>query len=209
MTRDNDYDDFSKCLCDYLLYRALEGKKRPPRKTALRCWMDKQDYDLKKMKEGVETEMTSDRKLVLDEIGFPWKLSVDERWNSNYQELVAFHRTNGHCRVPRDVDKLGIWVMNQRAARKKKSLADDRICKLDSIGFEWDLNDWKENFRQLAAFKESHGHCRVPRKGKYCSLGRWVSHQRERVQMIVGGKDGTMTEEQMEMLEGVGFWDDE
>ena len=202
---------FSTNLCDFLLYRACGNKGRPPKDTILRGWMDNQDKSLAKMKDGVETDMTEDRKMILDEVKFPWKLSHAERWNLNYQELVAFHSASGHCKVPRDA-AIGKWVATQRKEimkfnqDKKTSMTEDKIIKLDAVGFET-TNDWNKNFRQLATFQRDHGHCRVPHsKG---SLGRWVYYQRERFQKLNNGGKSTMTEDEIEKLDGIGFWDDE
>ena len=110
---------FNQCLCDFLLYRVNGNKGRPPKQTVLSRWMDDQDKSLAKMKDGVDTDMTEDRKMVLDEVKFPWKLSHAERWNLNYQDLVAFHHTFGHCKVPRDHARIGEWVASQRKEMKK------------------------------------------------------------------------------------------
>lgn len=55
--------------------------------------------------------------------------------------------------------------------------------------------------------ERTHGHCSVPRD--HGSLGRWTSYQRERFAKRNAGEQSTMTEEEIEMLESVGFWDAE
>ena len=200
---DNEY--FNQGLYNYILYRAEGNGARAPRGTDLSSWMDHQDEGLKAMKQGAATEMTEDRKLVLDHIKFPWKHSNDERWNNNYQELVTFFEANGHCKVPRKTPVLGDWVAHQRremkksAEGKKSSLTDERIQKLDLLRFEWNLNDWDANFKLLTSFALTHGHCDVPRSQG--SLGNWVYYQRERFGKM------TMKEDQVEKLESIGFFE--
>ena len=94
--------------------------------------------------------------------------------------------------------------MKQIKQGKKSSLTDERIENLDSIGFEWDLNDWDKTFEELGVFANEHGHCRVPRR---CgALGRWVSNQRDRYKARnEEGRKSTMTEDGIEQLEAVEF----
>jgi hypothetical protein len=59
---------------------------------------------------------------------------------------------------------LGLWVSNQRQSRRKGILSEDRIAKLDSIGFMWDSHDdnWNSMFEQLLSYKKRNGDCNVP-----------------------------------------------
>ena len=67
--------------------------------------------------------------------------------------------------------RLGIWVMRQRQEYKKflansedSSLTEDRIKKLDDVGFIWDHHEDAFNFRfmELIEYKEKYGNCAVP-----------------------------------------------
>lgn len=51
--------------------------------------------------------LASDRKAKLDAIDFAWKINTvqnrntkteDNKWQKQYEKLVAFHAENGHCR---------------------------------------------------------------------------------------------------------------
>lgn len=59
------------------------------------------------------------------------------KWNMRYQELYDFYKSQGHSNVPAKQGSLGIWVMNQRARFKKRKLSEDRIKKLELIGFRF------------------------------------------------------------------------
>ena len=72
-------------------------------------------------------KMHRDRKELLDDIGFVWKIpeDADKRWHQQYEKLVEFKRKNGHCIVPfrYEQDKpLGQWVSKQRASHAHKTI---------------------------------------------------------------------------------------
>ena len=80
-------------------------------------------------------------------LGFEWGPGgenrtgdVDARWRNRFQQLKAFRAAHGHCRVPQrwaENKALGIWVMHQRTARRKGTLAHKWVCALVSLGFDW------------------------------------------------------------------------
>jgi hypothetical protein len=79
------------------------------------------------------------RKRILDEIGFAWKL-----WNQQYEKLVEFQRTNGHCKVSSIYEQdrsLGIWVLRQRRNNRNNKLRRDRKELLDQLKFNWKAGD--------------------------------------------------------------------
>ena len=76
-------------------------------------------------------------------MGFPWVMGYNERWNNNFNELVAYDKANGSVDVQKSNGELGRWVHNQRQAYKffnsgkKSTLTPERIERLESIGFKW------------------------------------------------------------------------
>ncbi|GAX29448.1 hypothetical protein FisN_16Hh111 [Fistulifera solaris] len=97
-------------------------------------------------------ELRSDRKALLDQIGFRWRKGtpaklppsaaaiLDQRWMDRYDDMVAFQKETGHCRVPftyPENPQLAIWVLNQRKFQKAGQLRKDRYNLLDRIGFVW------------------------------------------------------------------------
>ena len=63
-------------------------------------------------------------------------------------ELLAYRQQHGNCNVPLKYEKntsLGVWVSNQRQQYKKyqkggkSSLTEERIAKLEKVGFAWSL----------------------------------------------------------------------
>jgi hypothetical protein len=89
-----------------------------------------------------------DRKRLLDEIGFAWKVEgahkdndhIEKIWHQNYEKLVEFKRMNSHCRVPLKYEQdksLGRWVGTQRNYHNNNQIRHDRKELLDRIGFAW------------------------------------------------------------------------
>ena len=77
---------------------------------------------------------------------------------------------------------LGRWVKKQRA--NKSTLPPERMTKLQSLKFEWDLqhpNDtrWENNFEALKTFHAENGHCHVPKDHVTdetgIKLGAWLA----------------------------------
>ena len=66
---------------------------------------------------------------------------------------------------------------------KKSRLTDERIARLESLGFVWSVrDDWKTHFDELIKYKKKFGNCDVPaRYEKNKRLGIWVTRQRQQV----------------------------
>jgi hypothetical protein len=134
-----------------------------------------------------------DRKELLDEIGFVWKVRIgytDEIWPQQYEKLVEFKRKYGHCIVPQgyEIDTyLGKWVSYQRQMHIKNKMRQDRIELLDELGFAWKVRGtdnyktktWDLQYENLVEFKQTNGHCLVPQGyEKDVYLWNWVCTQR-------------------------------
>jgi len=213
-----DKADFNAGLYHFILVMGNDNDKMQATGD-LQRWIDFQNNCRKKQKKDPEvvTHLTPDRITVLNKVKFPWRLSYDERWDKHFDELVAFKNKHGNCRVPRGVPGLGEWVSTTRKNYKlymqgkmMVHLNPERIKRLNSIKFEWNLNDWDENFRQLCLYMATSKDGNVPRN--HGALGRWASYQRERYwdkqNLIKNGKTpkkSSITDEQVEKLEGAGF----
>lgn len=185
----------------------------------LQRWIDHQNACRRRNQLGQSTDLTDERVTVLNRVGFPWKLKNDERWERRFDELVAYHKRHGNCRVPRGTPGLGEWVNNMRKVRARagrgdggaaaasgaRCLTPEREARLDAIGFEWNLKDWDGKFDRLRKFAEERGHCDVRLGDGDRALFKWVAYQRKRYRDREGGKKNAITDEQIEKLEGVGF----
>jgi hypothetical protein len=162
-------------------------------------------------------KMRSDRKELLEKIGFAWKddrACYDKLWHQHCEKLIEFKRKSGHCMVPcaYGQDKsLGLWVSKQRNHHINNKLGIDRKERLDEIGFAWKdgraYNDklWHQQCEKLVEFKRTNGHCVVPNKYEQDkSLGIWVRMQRS-IQ-----NNNKMRSDRKELLDEIGFaWKDD
>ena len=165
--------------------------------------------------------ITTERIEALNEIGFEWRLRRRPEWDERYDELVAYKEQHGDTLVPTDerVDSankyryLAQWVQTQRREYrlhqewKHSQLTDERIEKLNQIGFVWSVFEaaWEEKFAELVEFKAAHGHTDVPSSWQDQEFSRWVSVQRQQYKKYKEGKHTQITEERIERLDGIGF----
>ena len=83
----------------------------------------------------------------LDEIGFSWVFpkgsTKDEliQWGKQFKMLVKFHKTKGHCNVPKNVGgkpyPLATWCEEQREQFGGDRLDQDKIDKLTRLNFDF------------------------------------------------------------------------
>jgi hypothetical protein len=85
-----------------------------------------------------KNKLTPQRIMRLNSIGFSWD-PLSEQWDKAYSLLKAFHKREGHSRVPEshieEQFRLGSWVKTQRARKDKQTPA--RIRQLESVSFIW------------------------------------------------------------------------
>ena len=141
-----------------------------------------------------------------------------EKWELRYAELVEYKRKHRHCKVPANDPEnlqLGRWVSATRREYKKRQngqknqLTDERVLKLHSLGFEFDVHTtgWEQKYEELCDYHERHGHCNVP--ASYTEnqpLAIWVKRQREaHYKRFNQNLKSGMTDERIAALEKIGF----
>jgi len=205
----------------------------PCKHSSLGIWVANQRTEFKKSRAGKASSMTPHRVNILNHIGFVWDASDksavktnDEGWMQMFEELMEYKEQHGDCLVPKKYEgntKLAKWVSHQRQQYqnnkmgKTSPMTEERIYKLEQIGFVWDASDkigggkrndegWMQMFEQLMEYKEQHGDCLVPQvyEGNP-KLGKWVSRQRYFYHRTKMGKSTRMTEERQHKLEELGF----
>lgn len=75
----------------------------------------------------------------LNSLEFVWNIR-DGFWEERFSELVQYKQHAGDTLVPAKWlknRKLGAWVANQRVRKKQRTLSEDRISRLNKIGFQW------------------------------------------------------------------------
>jgi superfamily II DNA or RNA helicase len=166
-------------------------------------------YDSGKLHRWVRTQrrcfvrgnISKDRQEILEDLGFTWD-SHEDIWEENFQKLESFKAEFGHCEAPRDWNdiKFATWVRSQRGDYTKKVISQDRINRLEKLGFKWNIRHsiWDHNYNKLVSYKNQHAHCRVPYSYTHDpDLGRWVVLQRARRDKI--------SQEHIEKLNLLGF----
>jgi len=162
--------------------------------------------------------LSEERRRKLDALGFAWdgeQANWDARWERRFDQLLAFRRRFGHCRVPAGWSEntpLSAWVQIQRVRKKQGKLRAERMRRLNAIGFMWKSPlkqhadpeaRWNEMLAALVAYKKTHGECVVPEGHPHTAqLNRWVKGQRE------AGHHGRLREDRRQRLDALGFvWD--
>lgn len=174
-----------------------------------------------------ELGIRADERLGLSESSqsnYPQKHDFDHMFDM----LVDYKREKGNCNVParyKDNTRLGIWVSKLREKKRELvksgndfetikrgkitqlTLTQDRLDRLNSIGFEWCLKktpdvSWDTRFHELIEYYQAHG--RWPNRKKSGSLGQWTHHQRN----MYSKKDKLFMKERFAKLDAIGFdWD--
>ena len=98
-------------------------------------WVGTQRSDKRKNK------LTEERIKMLDSLGFTWNTN-DHTWDKKFSQLKIFYNKNNNTNVHRDDTVLGKWASTQRIEYSKDMLSIDRIKKLDSVDFIWDINEY-------------------------------------------------------------------
>ena len=141
-----------------------------------------------------------------------------EKWELRYAELVEYKRKHRHCKVPANDPEnlqLGRWVSATRREYKKRQngqknqLTDERVLKLHSLGFEFDVHTtgWEQKYEELCDYRERHGHCNVPASyNENQPLAIWVKRQREaHYKRFHHGLKSGMSDERIAALQKIGF----
>jgi len=154
-----------------------------------------------------------------------------QQWNNMFGALEGYKSKYGDTKVPKrykDDKQLGIWVDTQRSQYKKlqqkiangetnaksNRLTEDRIQRLNEVGFVWSIrDDWQTHYNELVKYKSLHAHCNVPARYTLNNrLGIWVTSQRQQFKLRKQGKPDTqtkrsisLTEERIKLLDDIGF----
>ena len=101
---------------------------------------------------------------------------------------------------------LGSWVTHQRQNKKKGTLSEDKIQKLESIPeWSWDPieDQWNKSFEYLKEYVKSYGNSKVHQNyinSAGSKLGTWVNTQK------VNKTKGKLRRDRIQKLESVQGW---
>ncbi|MCU7667753.1 Helicase associated domain protein [Bacillus thuringiensis] len=188
---------------ELLLFKKTHGNLLVEKKhnTQLFHWVLRQRNNYKQGK------LATEKFEKLNDIGFIWNVEEYE-WEFLYQELINYKKRNGDCLVPLkylENPNLGNWVSNNRRNYLKNNLSIEKIKKLESIGFVWNVLEktWDEMFEKLVEYKKNNGDCLVPADySEDIKFAMWIGTQRKEY------KNKKMSKLRIEKLESIGFvWD--
>lgn len=140
----------------------------------------------------------------LDALGMIWRPRVDQ-WQRGYTHAHAYAAEHGHLDVPTDYISdgfnLGKWIRNLRY--RADPVTAERRAMLNNLDPDWDPpwpQVWQRGYRNAVAFRNAHGHLKVPRTHKAPDghhLGEWINTQRRQ-------KD-QLTQLQIQRLDALGM----
>jgi hypothetical protein len=84
-------------------------------------------------------QLRPERLARLKRIGFAWD-AQESKWELMFSALLDFKRSHGNCDVPRrwsENPALGVWVALHRSLGRKGKLPNERVTRLNEIGFRW------------------------------------------------------------------------
>ena len=153
-------DEFWKANYDRLReYHSATGHCRVPHSFAPNPKLGEFVTDQRRQQrlrlEGKPSLMTDERKAKLDALGFEFSIRERVGWDQRLTELLQYRNAHGNCEVPQNYapnKALGKWVAKQREQYrirekegKKSSLTDERMKKLEDIGFTWAIHQSKRD----------------------------------------------------------------
>ena len=98
----------------------------------LGSWLDHQRMIGRRGDLGVE------RRGRLESLGVRWGSLFDAKWEAQWEQLGVFKAREGHADVPTGHTegglKLGVWLKDQRRAKKKGTLSEERRDRLEALG---------------------------------------------------------------------------
>ncbi len=195
------YDQWEAMFAELLQYKSENGhcsvSQKSEKNLELARWVGRQRNAYKK---GL---LSQERIVRLEQLGFVWNV-INDAWEEMYNKLVEFKNSSGHCNVPQyfpENPKLGGWVSHQRDHFRQGILLDERINRLQEMGFCWDPNNAmrEEMFQALCEFKRANGHCNIPSTSEFSQLARWMVRQR------TSYRNGTICPKLKEKLFEIGF----
>lgn len=126
-------------------------------------------------------------------------------WDRGYEKLVEYKNNFGIVDVPKNLTfngyKLGRWCLQQKIYYNKGELSQNRIDKLNSIGFIFDSleEEWNRRYEQYKRYVSENKTLYVPKQTVYENenLGSWILTQKHRF------KVGKLSEERIKKLETI------
>jgi len=194
--------EWDKKFKDLVEFQEKYGHTNVPLGNPLGKWVYLQRRLYKDQKLPLELEN------LLNSVQFNWDLTTDGvEWDQMLKKLKDYEDKHGDCFVPKKFVEdpiLGLWVSEQRTAKRERRLSEYEISSLDKLGFSWQpKNQCGSKFmiglRKLEIFRDKFDHCNVPVDYEDQELVLFVSAQRE------ARSKGKLSEKRIAYLDGMKF----
>uniref|UniRef100_A0A6V2SQE4 Helicase-associated domain-containing protein n=1 Tax=Heterosigma akashiwo TaxID=2829 RepID=A0A6V2SQE4_HETAK len=155
-----------------------------------------------------ENILSLDRVDRLNAVKFTWDLNTEEAsWDDMVAKLSAYANEFGDCFVPKKYAPdpvLGLWVSEQRTAKRERRLNQDQVQELEKIGFSWQPQNscgsaFMIGLRKLEEFRDTFDHVNVPSDFEDEDLVKYVAAQR------LAKAKGKLSDKRIGYLDGMGF----
>lgn len=137
---------------------------------------------------------------LLNELNFKWKV-LDEEFEERFNELLEYKEEHGDLLVPRRYHnkKFANWVYRIRNPKDKALLSQDRLDRLNEIGFVWNVDEynWNTKFNELKKYYEETNNYLFIRNNK--TLAEWANRQRQYY------RENKLTDEKILLLQSINF----
>ncbi len=144
----------------------------------------------------------------MNKIGFVWD-PFDQAFERGFQETVKYKNKYGDANATIDYKtlggfKLGSWQSHQRNIFRKGKLDQERIRRLEKVGFIWNPFDqaFEQGFQETLKYKKQYGNANAPLRYKTpvgFNLGIWQGTQKGNF------KDNKLDPQRIQRLEEIGF----
>jgi hypothetical protein len=201
-------DRWNEKMEDLISFKSQHGHCNTNTKTDdldLDQWTQRQREYYRLYDEEQPTPLTTTRYERLKDVGL---LNAPNKWEERLEDLRHYKLEHGDADVPIDYPKLGIWCLNQRF--NLENMPQERIDKLDELGFTWNYNTrssneeaWNAKYDMLLDFIRENGHPNVPKSNE--PLSCWVRKQRYEYSKFIKKKKSQITRERISKLNEVGF----
>jgi superfamily II DNA or RNA helicase len=201
-------DDFKKGFQETIKYKEQTGEPNAPNRYSTQDGYNLGNWQQTQRQSYKNGKMDTDKAKRLEEIGFKW-VPLEDAFEKGFQETLRYKKQTGDPNAPQryktpDGYKLGSWQSNQRNYYKNGKLDNERLRRLEKMGFKWvPLEDaFEKGFQETLRYKEQTGNANARRNYKTPDgyyLGRWQSHQRENY------KNGKLVTDRIKKLEEIGF----
>ena len=180
---------------DPLWWYKMTGKDK-----SFGTWMQTQRYNRN------IGRLRPDREARLEKIDFVWD-TIEAAWEMRFEQFEQRIRSGDDDwwgELVKQDPKLEAWCRTQRHAYHAGTLAEERIARLEAIGFVWSQLDelWERRFGELRKALKKIPNGRIVEDNAPQELAMWARTQRRKF------RAGQLSEERRQRLDEIGFcWD--